>query len=213
MLPATVNSITVNGERSAGLLKGIPLGVLKPGVNVLKTLKLFSTGAGGDRVLDISIQSRSAVPRLDHSLEVEIDTTETLRTLVVPTVAPIRVVYNVGYRRPLGAQLGLADLRNYDCEFWDESSGGEAVVTANMECAGPWSLKIDSLKLIRQVRAFGDLGSRSVVDAGAVQDSDQAKIVESHVFTQDESMFVDGALVSPCGCSVLQFPFRISARG
>ena len=144
----------LDGESSSGLIKGVSLGLLAPGGTSLKTLWLLNTGAGGDRVVDISIQSRSTMTSLEslasEAAEVA-DTTETLRTIVVPTAAPIKVSYDVVYRRNLGEQLGLADLRRFDSEFWNMGDGGEALVTAKMECCGPWSLKVDNMKLICKV--------------------------------------------------------------
>jgi hypothetical protein len=71
----------------------------------LKTLYLKNTGGVGDRVLDISIQSRSPVAQ---------DTSEVLRTLFVPTIAPMKVEYGVKYlhaRRDVAWIDGLAYIR------------------------------------------------------------------------------------------------------
>ena len=47
----TVNFIDLEGQRSSALIKGVAFGVLQPGDSVRKTLRLTSTGAGGERVL------------------------------------------------------------------------------------------------------------------------------------------------------------------
>ena len=57
-----VNFIDLEGQRSSALIKGVAFGVLQPGDSVRKTLRLTSTGAGGERVLDISVQSRVPHP-------------------------------------------------------------------------------------------------------------------------------------------------------
>jgi hypothetical protein len=126
---------------------------------VLKTLYLFNTGAAGDRIIDISIQSRtmqklspsSSGSRSPDSQSYPSDTSEALQTLTVPIVNPITISYDVGYRRGLAERPGLANLASFDGEFWDDREGGEALVSARMETMGPFSLHIESVKLIRQV--------------------------------------------------------------
>ena len=149
-----MNSITIENEHSSGLIKGVPLGIIGPGVNVQKTLYLSSTGAPGDRMIDISIQSRSTTTPIDPSTRDDpdatalLDTSETLETLVVPTVIPMKVTFGVSYRRSLESRLALADLRSFESDYWE---GGEAVVNTKAECVGPWGLEIESVKLIRRV--------------------------------------------------------------
>jgi hypothetical protein len=74
-----------------------------------------------------------------------------LRTLVVPTVEPVKIVYDVTYRRALDARVGLADLQSFDSEYWDDGDGGEAVVDARFQCMGPWNIMVDSVSLIKEV--------------------------------------------------------------
>jgi hypothetical protein len=83
------------------------------------------------------------------------DTSEALQTLTVPTVNPITVSYNVTYKRALAEQPGLANLTTFDGEFWDDADGGEALVSARMEIMGPYSLNVESVKLIRHVSSEG----------------------------------------------------------
>jgi hypothetical protein len=135
----------LDGERSSSLIKGAHLGIVKPGSRASKTLYLCTTGNNGSRTLDISIQSSSPIP-LSPS-----DTTETLRTLVVPVVPAIEMTHDVGYRRSLGEQPGLADLRTYESDYWDDLDGGEAVVTSTMKCGGPWGVRVEGVRLLRQV--------------------------------------------------------------
>ncbi len=76
------------------------------------------------------------------------DVSEILQTLTVPTVKALNVAYDVTYRRPLAERLGLADLRRFEEDFWDEGEAGEALVTLRLECAGPglWSCRKSRLR-------------------------------------------------------------------
>lgn len=155
-----VNWIVVDEERSPSLIKGIHLGVLAPGVSTVKTIHLFNTGAGGDRMIDISITTRSPTDAEtqsndddDEEEETTRDEMEHLKMLVVPTVAPLQITQNVTYRRALGEWAGLADLETFDDSYWDSKRGGEAVANASITCAGPWGVVIDSVELERQVSA------------------------------------------------------------
>lgn len=151
-----MNHIVFDNERSTGLIKGVSFGVVAPGVNVLKTLYLVNTGAAGDRTLDISIQSRSTAKSLSSSASPDrvsypSDTSEALQTLTVPTVNPINLSYDVGYKRVLAERPGLANLKTFEGDYWNDGEGGEALVSTRMEVMGPWDLEVLSVKLIRQV--------------------------------------------------------------
>ncbi|KAF8891851.1 Gryzun, putative trafficking through golgi-domain-containing protein [Infundibulicybe gibba] len=159
-----INSIVLDDQRSSGLIKGISCGVLAPGVSIVKTLYLISTGAGGDRTVDISVQSRSPTLSPD-SQESSDDMTETLQTLVVPVIDPITVTQDVVYRQSLRECPGLADLATYEEEFWDDWKGGEALITTRLVCAGKWGLEVVGVQLERE-------------------DGESAKVVESSI---DES--------------------------
>jgi len=154
----------VDGERSISLIKGINLGVLAPGVSATKTMHLFNTGAGGDRMVDVSIQTSTATSVAEGGLdetEIEegeqdsaLDTMEHLKMLVIPTVNPLQVTQTVSYRRNLNPWSGLADLETFDENFWDDGRGSEAHVMATMSCVGPWSLRILNVELERQVSSL-----------------------------------------------------------
>lgn len=137
-----MNIIRLDDEHSQSLIKGINLGTVMPGAATLKTLYLKNTGGVGDRVLDISIQSRSPVAQ---------DTSEVLRTLLVPTVAPIKVEYGVKYVYARGPLPGLTDLRTYESDYWDDGEGGDALVRARMVCMGPWGVSVETVRLVRKV--------------------------------------------------------------
>jgi hypothetical protein len=150
----SVNSIILDEEHSSGFIKGVTFGTLTPGVSVVKKLYLLNSGAVGDRMVDISIQSRSTND-FDATQDLEIqDVTETLRTLTVPTIEPLQVTQSVVYMRRSNKWPGLADLRSYDADFWDDRSGSEALIETTIECAGPLGLHIQSITLERQVRDY-----------------------------------------------------------
>ncbi|KAJ7270064.1 Gryzun, putative trafficking through golgi-domain-containing protein [Mycena haematopus] len=152
-IDGTENMIALDDESSPSLIKGVNFGVLQLGVSVVKTLHLISSGAAGDRMVDVSIQSTTVGAQQPENPELQ-DMTETLQTLIVPTSDAIKVDYGVVYKRALGARAGVADLRTYDHDFWDDGDGGEAVVTARMQCVGPWGLEVASVKLLREVLPF-----------------------------------------------------------
>ncbi|KAI0300474.1 Gryzun, putative trafficking through golgi-domain-containing protein [Multifurca ochricompacta] len=137
----TVNDIRIDDEHSQSLIKGVAIGVIVPGTTALKSLYLTNTGGDGDRVLDISIQSRSPIVQ---------DTSEVLLTLSVPTVAPMKVDYDVKYLHTRGPLPGLTDLHTYDRDYWDDREGGEAIIRAQMECVGPWGLSVETVRLVRK---------------------------------------------------------------
>ncbi|KAJ6593407.1 Gryzun, putative trafficking through golgi-domain-containing protein [Mycena capillaripes] len=148
-IDGTENVIVLDDERSSSLLKGVNFGVLQPGVSIVKTLHLISSGGAGDRMVDVSIQSTVVGALQPENPELQ-DMTETLQTLAVPTLDAIKVNFGVVYKRAVGARAGVADLRTYDHDFWDDGDGGEALVSTRMECAGPWGLEVASVKLHRE---------------------------------------------------------------
>jgi hypothetical protein len=137
-----VNTIRVDDEHSQSLIKGVSLGTIMPGETAFKTLFLKNTGGVGDRVVDISIQSRSPVAQ---------DTSEVLRTLSVPTVASMKVEYGVKFLHARGPLPGLTDLHTYESDYWDDGEGGEALVSARMACVGPWGVSVETVRLSRKV--------------------------------------------------------------
>lgn len=156
--------IIFDDQRSSGLIKGIRLGTIAPGVSAAKTLYLVGSGAPGDRTLDISIQSTAvqpgvtskgdddAEPRSSSSLSAHaaVDSCEKLQTIVIPTSRALAITYDVAYRRSKNAMPALADLSTVEDDFWDDSYGGVAVVTTKIECSAPCGLVVESMKLHRQ---------------------------------------------------------------
>lgn len=171
-----MNWIVIEDTRSSSLIKGVQLGVLAPGATTVKTLHLFNTGASGDRMIDISIQSRTTIagkPEIDQAEDHEDDeddednngetsshdSMEHLHMIVIPTTNPFKLTHSVAYRHALDPWSGLANLETFDEAFWDDRRGGEALVTARLSCVGPSSLNIESLRLERRVSATHDLSN------------------------------------------------------
>lgn len=158
-----VNHVAMDDQRSTSLLKAVACGVLAPGVSVLKKLYLANTGAPGERVIDISVQSHSTAqpptspvsPTTPASATAPslVDRSETLRTLAVPTVLPVEVEHTVTYRRPTKPQPGLADLMTFEGSQKDEAAAVEAIVTSIVSVVATSGLVVESVVLHRKVRA------------------------------------------------------------
>lgn len=160
--------ITFDDEKSSGLIKGVQFGTVKPGVSVVKTLVLMSSGAPGDRMIDVSVQSSATVPsqapaRAPSPSETLDDTQnhdrgEILRTLLIPTSSAFVVRQDVAYQRCLGPLPAPADLSVFEDVRWMGCVGGEAVVTTVVECAAPCGVEVENVTLRRVVRACLVLG-------------------------------------------------------
>ncbi|KAG6813748.1 hypothetical protein H0H92_007700 [Tricholoma furcatifolium] len=133
-------------ERSSNFIKGVSFGVLAPGATAVKTLYLVSAGAPGDRVVDMSIQSRATPSIAVESAESETgDITETTRVLVVPTVDPFKVVQTISYRRSLDPWPGLANLGTFDGDKWNPIRTCEALINTRIECVGPSPVQVEAI--------------------------------------------------------------------
>ena len=140
--------------------------MVKPGISVVKTLVLMSSGAPGDRTIDLSVQSsttvRPASPSLTRSpspsetldASHSHDTGEILRTLLIPTSSAFAVRQDVAYQRSLRPPPALADLPVLESSNWEACVGGEAVVTTVVECAAPCGVEVEKVVLRRVVRVF-----------------------------------------------------------
>ena len=160
---ALVNNIVLGGEYSSGLIKGVPFGMIAPGMNVTKTLYLSSSGAPGNRMVDISIRSQSTTSATSATAPLEstsegsaapgelADASESLQTLVVPTVEPFTISFYVVYRRALGERRGLADLETFEPTFWDDGEGGEAEIDSKIVFSEPWGVEVVDVRLKKQV--------------------------------------------------------------
>lgn len=154
---SAVNSIRIDEERSSGLIKGILLGLIPSGVTISKTIYLTSTGAAGDRILDVSVQT---------FVTEQGDATETLETLSIPTVAPITVQHDIQYMRSRKPMPALTDLASYESDFWDESIGGQALINTHIVCAGPHCISVERAQLVRKVRTLYCFCSMAIVYIG-----------------------------------------------
>ncbi|THV06232.1 hypothetical protein K435DRAFT_773423 [Dendrothele bispora CBS 962.96] len=167
-----VNTITLDKEQSSAMIKGVAVGVLAPGVSVVKMLHILSTGAVGDRMIDISVQSRSIATSQPPNVNEDdspispalLDITDILQTVTIPTVDPFKTTMNVAYKRALSTRPGLGDLRTFDAEYWDDSDGGEAFITSIFECVGPWNLEIESFVLRKQDHAQAKVLESSIAE-------------------------------------------------
>ncbi|KAL4248314.1 hypothetical protein ABKN59_006671 [Abortiporus biennis] len=166
-----VSYITFDSEQSAALIKGISCGTLSPGGKVSKTLNLGTSGAPGDRMLDISVQSRSTSISAKLSESTPADTGETLRTLVVSVIDPINVAYDVVYKRSSKPQRSIADLETYEGDYWDDGDGGVAHVVSKFSCAAPSGVHVESVKLTREDNSQAKITS-------CLLDSDTGDLIE-----------------------------------
>lgn len=142
------------------LIRGVKFGIMEPGVETVKTLCLLNTGAVGDRTLDVSVRSQSTA-RLSSSPVYQTsegagphDTNETLHTLVIPTTQAIKITSSVAYQRSLKPQAGLADLRTYGNDLWEDSASGEATITLTFQCAASCGLRLENVRLENQVQCI-----------------------------------------------------------
>lgn len=140
------------------LIRGVKFGILEPGAETVKMLHLLNTGAIGDRTLDVSIRSQSTTQPLSSPIPRAPDSTgphdinETLQTLVIPTTQAILIASSVAYQRSLQPQTGLADLRAYGNDLWEDGISGEATITSIFECAASCGLRLEGIRLENQVK-------------------------------------------------------------
>ncbi|KAH9855996.1 Gryzun, putative trafficking through golgi-domain-containing protein [Lenzites betulinus] len=170
-----VNHIAMDDQRSTSLLKAVACGVLAPGVTVLKKLFLANTGAPGDRVIDISVQSHSTAqlpvsptsPKSPTSPTAPstVDRSETLRTLTIDVTQPVRIEHAVTYKRPTKPQPGLADLATFEGGHRDEAAAVEALVTSVVSIIAPSGLVIEDVVLHRKDDELAE-----VIDCSVDQD-------------------------------------------
>ncbi|KAI0753080.1 Foie gras liver health family 1-domain-containing protein [Daedaleopsis nitida] len=169
-LEDTVNYISMDDQRSTSLIKTVACGILAPGVSVLKKLYLNNTGAPGERIVDISVQSQapsvsssgstpptsaptsptsptSPIPT-DLVSPPVVDRTETLRTLAISAVEPITVEHTSVYRRPTRPQPGLSDLQTFEGQ--DEAAASEALVSSTFTIHAAAGLVIGRVALQRK---------------------------------------------------------------
>lgn len=123
---------------------------------------LHNTGASGDRIIDISVQcehsgynaSEGAVAANDAdtpaSPRLPTETSESLHTLVIPTVPALDVESLATYRRPTqrtaSPATGLMDLTPYDLSTCDRHA--EAVIRTTIVSPGPWDIVVEAFAFL-----------------------------------------------------------------
>lgn len=191
--------IAFDDQRSSGLIKGIQFGIIAPGVSVTKTLYLVGSGAPGDRMIDVSIQSTSVQavsvtkdddaehPRSSSSSSTHaaVDTCEKLQTILIPMSRALSATYDVSYRRSKNAIPAEDDV-------WDDSYGGVAVITAKIECSAPCGLLIEGLKLQRQVGEYATIATAINISN---KDNSLAQLLDSTCDEGSDNIFLGGMLL------------------
>lgn len=162
--PTVEDEICIDDQRSSALLKGVPCGVLLPGENVRKTLTLQSTRAGGDRVLDISVQSRAGTDEHDEATDegpdeqskneeheaTKADINDVLHTLTVPTAPPLDYSWSVRYARPEENMREPGDMTTYEPDAFDSDVAAYLMLSCTVP--GPWDVELQSVQLDHSVR-------------------------------------------------------------
>ncbi|KAF8584313.1 hypothetical protein K439DRAFT_1633686 [Ramaria rubella] len=153
-----VNHISLENDRSTGLIKGVSHGCLTPGQVVAKTLLLHNTGVSGDRTIDVSVQCETpnsgagvdndvASPVSPHP---SADVSETLHTLVIPTFSALETESLASYRRPTRLStdppLASADLDSYEASTLDTQA--EVVLRTTVVSRGPQDVTIENLTFL-----------------------------------------------------------------
>lgn len=144
-----VNTIIVGEETSTSLIKGVAFGIVKSGQKVQQTLYLLTMGSAGQRVIDISVQSRTVSSEATATPQLFADTNETLRTLVIPTVNPLHTTVTTAYHRRSDPLPSLLDLKLFEADVFETEQS--AAVAMHFVNSGPCELEIQSMKLLRQV--------------------------------------------------------------
>ncbi|SCV68679.1 BQ2448_800 [Microbotryum intermedium] len=163
------NRILVDEESSLSFIKGISLGTIAPNGRLRKTVHLDCVGAAGDRLLDLSVRSIASslnatpsvaeVPGAPENGSMEpapssSNFTELLRSIAISAVDPVHSAFQVLFHQKRKALKPLLDLAPPD--EWNAAS--DVTVVGTLHAAGPWDLKVTSLKLVSEV-SFAGQGS------------------------------------------------------
>ncbi|KAJ3575278.1 hypothetical protein NP233_g1192 [Leucocoprinus birnbaumii] len=171
-IDGATNKIAIDHEESSSLIKGIACGAIKPGVAVVKTMHLLSQGGVGDRILDISVQTKAleaSSPADRAPSQEENDITEKLQTITVPTVDPFQLTQGVAYQYNTQEWTILTDLASYEDGYEDYRRGTEATVTTDIRIIGPWSLHLEHVEF--EEESFG------------------AKLLNTSLISEDDNLF------------------------
>ena len=140
-----VSYIMVSEERSKALIKGVSFGVVQKGDSVTRTLYLIG-GASGEKMLDMSIQSRASPthPEPDQI----ISTNETLRQLKIPVVPPMQYACRTIYLQDPRPLPPLVDLSKFEPDAFEPA--GRALVSVDITCSGPLDIMVHSIQFVPQ---------------------------------------------------------------
>ncbi|KAH8827913.1 Gryzun, putative trafficking through golgi-domain-containing protein [Flagelloscypha sp. PMI_526] len=148
-----VSSFELAGQTSSGLVQDVSLAQLE-------SFTLLSKGAAGDRILDIAVQTRPASfdpdPDADEEEKDEAQhradehTTETVKTVVIPVVDPLKAAFEVAYAGMRGQQSCPSDLALFEGQSWSNADGTEVTIGTQLEFSGPWVVDVHEIKLVLQ---------------------------------------------------------------
>lgn len=137
---------------------------------IRQTLLIKNTGGAGERVVDMSVRTRpkrkiSSVgtdeTETDMTLESE---TETLKTISIPCVDPLKVSYDISYRRRMAATSSSSSPLlwdapiNEDTDVDPRSLEYEAVIRTAISCLGPWTVEVEKVVLKKRKRNGLEVG-------------------------------------------------------
>lgn len=173
----SVNTISIGPHQSNTMIRGISVGSLvlhstsstnskNSNSEITQTLLIKNTGGAGERVVDMSVRTRPKRKRTEAEREIEIDVTmesqtETLKTISIPCVDPLKVSYDVLYRRRPAATSSSPSFWDVpidqDAEVDLKSLEHEAVVWTTICCLGPWSIEVEKVVLKERKRRGVDV--------------------------------------------------------
>lgn len=142
-----VNRITLEGEESNALIKGVSFGTLQSGGIISKTLYLSSSGSPGNRVLDLSIRTKTVHAKETTHQE---ESCEILQTISILVVRPFVCTSSVAYHRSLGPLRPPMDLALYDRGEFDPWT--KATVMTEISNAGNWNIEVGGISWASKVR-------------------------------------------------------------
>lgn len=116
-------------------------------------------------MVDMSVRTRPKRKRTEAETEMEIDVTmesetETLKTISIPCVDPLKVSYDVSYRRRSTATFSPSSPSLWDAPINEDvdadvdlrSLEHEAVIRTTIGCLGPWSVEVEKVVLKKRKR-------------------------------------------------------------
>ncbi len=148
----SVNKITFGDQESNALIKGVSFGVVSPGQSVKQHMYLASAGSAGERVLDVSVQTK-LVASSSSSTSATAEANETLRTIAIPVVYAFSGTSSVAYHRSPGQLAEHLDLTIYDKEHFTPQT--RAIMTTQITCGSKWDIEIADVAWVSKVHLSG----------------------------------------------------------